>query len=52
MADAVIELLDDPERRAGMGAAGSAIVQRDHAVEAAGPQLLDVVERVVGKAMH
>jgi glycosyltransferase involved in cell wall biosynthesis len=52
MADAVAGLLDDPARRATLGARAAAIVRREHEVEVAGPQLLDVIERVTKKQLR
>lgn len=46
MADAALDLLDDPERRTAMGALAATIVHRDHQVAVAGPQVLEVIERV------
>lgn len=46
MTDSVMEILDDPDRRRDMGRRARAIVERDHAVEVAGPQLYEVIERV------
>jgi len=39
MADALIELSDDPDRRIAMGAAGRAVVEVDHDIDAVGPAL-------------
>lgn len=46
MTDAVVAILDDPARRGAMGERARTIVERDHAVEVAGPQLLEVIQRV------
>lgn len=47
MAAAALEVLDDPTRRAAMGRRAAETVARDHRVDVAGPQVLDVIERVV-----
>jgi glycosyltransferase involved in cell wall biosynthesis len=52
MADAMIALIDDPSRRAEMGARAAHVVARDHEVEVAGPQLLDVIERVTARSLR
>lgn len=51
MGDAAIELLDDPQRRADIGRRAAAIVRRDHDVDVAAPQLLEILERVVGRRL-
>ena len=51
MTRAVVELLDDPERRGAMGRRAAAVVSRDHEVNVAGPQLLEVIERVLGRGL-
>ena len=48
MADAAIGLISDDERRAAMGRQAGEIVLRDHDVSVAAPQLLEVVQRVMG----
>jgi glycosyltransferase involved in cell wall biosynthesis len=50
MADAALGMLDDPDRRRAMGARAATIVGRDHRVDAAGPQVLEVIERVLSRA--
>lgn len=50
MADAVLAVLDDPDRRRAMGRRARAIVERDHSVEVAGPELHEVIERVCRSA--
>ena len=52
MAEAALALLDDPDRRAAMGQQAARIVHRDHEVNVAGPQVLDVIERVVGRTLR
>jgi glycosyltransferase involved in cell wall biosynthesis len=52
MADAILGLLDDPARRQAMGRQAASVVQRDHEVEVAGPQLLEVIERVLQKPLR
>ncbi len=52
MADAIDGLLDDPIARAAMGAVAAHVVARDHEVEVAGPQLLDVIETVTARSMR
>lgn len=52
MAEAIIGLLGDPERRARVGQLAGEVVRRDHEVEVAGPQLLEVIERVVGRSLR
>lgn len=47
MAEAAVALLDDPARRRAMGVQAAHVVQRDHEVDVAGPQILEVIERVV-----
>jgi glycosyltransferase involved in cell wall biosynthesis len=51
MADAVIALVDDPARRAAIGRQAAAVVGRDHRVEVAAPQLLEVLEKVTGRSL-
>jgi glycosyltransferase involved in cell wall biosynthesis len=51
MAEGAIALLDDPERRAAIGERAAAIVRRDHDVEVAAPELLGIIERVVGRRL-
>ncbi len=50
MAAAALDLLDDSERRRAMGGQAAAVVRRDHEVDVAGPQVLEVIERVLGDA--
>jgi glycosyltransferase involved in cell wall biosynthesis len=52
MAEAIVALADDPARRAQMGERAEFIVARDHEVEAAGPQLLEVIERVLATSLR
>jgi glycosyltransferase involved in cell wall biosynthesis len=52
MADAVLGLLDDPARRTTIGQRVGSVVQRDHDVDVAAPQLLEVVERVIGRSLR
>lgn len=52
MADAVVDLVDDPDRRAAIGRRAAATVRRDHDVGVAAPQLLEVLERVTGRRLH
>lgn len=49
MARAVIDLLAHPDRRRRMGERAAGVVRRDHDVGVAAPQLLEVVERVLGR---
>lgn len=46
MASAATALLDDPAGRRAMGVQAARVVARDHEVDVAGPQILDVIERV------
>jgi glycosyltransferase involved in cell wall biosynthesis len=50
MADAALALLDQPDRRRAMGALAATVVHRDHQVDVAGPQVLEVIERVLASA--
>ncbi len=50
MADAALDLLDDPGRRGAMGSLAATVVERDHQVAVAGPQVLEVIERVLAGA--
>lgn len=52
MAGALVALLGDPARRQAMGRRAADMVARDHDVEVAGPQLLAVLERVMGEALR
>jgi glycosyltransferase involved in cell wall biosynthesis len=52
MADTIVSLLDDPARRRDLGLAAAQVVQRDHEVAVAAPQLLEVIERVVGRSLR
>ncbi|MCC5952426.1 MAG: glycosyltransferase family 4 protein [Acidimicrobiia bacterium] len=49
MAAAVLTILDDEPRRVAMGARAAATVERDHRVDVAGPEVLDVIERVLAR---
>lgn len=51
MADAALALLDDPGRRSSIGQRIGAVVQRDHDVDVAAPQLLEVIERATGRSL-
>lgn len=51
MADETVALLDDPERRSSIGELASMVVKRDHDVEAAAPQLLGILEQVLGRRL-
>lgn len=52
MAEAVVGLLDDPARRREMGARAARTVRTEHEVGVAGPQLLEVIERVVRRQLR
>jgi glycosyltransferase involved in cell wall biosynthesis len=52
MAEAVIDLVDDPGRRAEIGDRAARTVRTEHEVEVAGPQLLAVIERVLGRDLR
>lgn len=51
MADAVIALVDDPDRRAAIGRQAARVVKRDHDVSVAAPQLLQILERVTKRQL-
>lgn len=52
MSDAIIDLLDDPSRRAELGERAAHTVKTEHEVEVAGPQLLEVIERVTRRSLR
>lgn len=49
MAGAIVQLLEDPQRRASLGAVARTKVQQRHELSVAAPQLLKVIERVMGE---
>jgi glycosyltransferase involved in cell wall biosynthesis len=51
MAEAALDLLDDEARRQDMGQRAAKVVQRDHDVQVAAPELLHVIERVLGRSL-
>lgn len=52
MTTAVVALLDDPDRRHAMGGRARATVERDHDVEVAGPQILEVIDRATAGSVR
>ena len=51
MAEAALDLLDNAARRQDMGQRAAKVVQRDHDVQVAAPELLQVIERVLGRSL-
>jgi len=47
MADCVVELLDDPQRRANLGAAAREKVRRRFDISVTGPQIIEAIERTL-----